>query len=178
MAAPGRVDSEAKAAAQKRFLGHLQSGVTVREALRLTGRTENTYEQWRRESPEFKDAVARIRRMRQVDGHVPGERLSFPVFSERYLGARVFGHMQNVVDLIEGVDPSWLHPSMTFLPGERDLIMVNMPPEHAKTTSITVNYAVFRICMDPNVRIIVVSKTQEMAKKMLYAIKTRLTHPA
>ena len=178
MAAPGRVDSEAKAAAQKRFLGHLQSGVTVREALRLTGRTENTYEQWRRESPEFKDAVARIRRMRQVDGHVPGERLSFPEFSERYLGARVFGHMQNVVDLIEGDDPSWVHPSMTFLPGERDLIMVNMPPEHAKTTSITVNYAVFRICMDPNVRIIVVSKTQEMAKKMLYAIKTRLTHPA
>lgn len=178
MAAPGRVDSESKAAAQKRFLQHLQTGVSVREALRLTGRSEATYEQWRRESPEFKESVNRLRRMRQVDLAVRGEQIPFPEFSEKYLNARVFPHTQNVVDLIEGRDPSWLHPAMTHLPGERDLIMVNMPPEHAKTTSVTINYAVYRICMDPNVRIILVSKTAEMAKKMLYAIKTRLTHPA
>lgn len=36
---------------------------------------------------------------------------------------------------------------------------------------------VYRICDDPNVRIIIVSKTQAMAEKFLYAIKTRLTHP-
>jgi hypothetical protein len=52
-----------------------------------------------------------------------------------------------------------------------------MPPEHAKTTSITINYCTYRIAMDPNIRILLVSKTQTMAEKMLYAIKTRLTHP-
>ena len=103
--------------------------------------------------------------------------MSFPEFSEKYLDATVFPHMQNVVDLIEGRDPSWLHPSMAFHKGEKDLIITNMPPEHGKTTSVTINYVVYRICMDPNIRVILVSKTAEMAKKMLYAIKTRLTHP-
>jgi hypothetical protein len=115
--------------------------------------------------------------MRQGAQHVKGEQIPFSEFSERYLDARVFPHMQNVVDLIEGNDPSWRHPGMTYEPGERDLLIVNMPPEHAKTTSVTINYVTYRICMDPNIRVIVVSKTQDMAKKMLYAIKTRLTHP-
>lgn len=66
---------------------------------------------------------------------------------------------------------------MTYERGEPDLVMVNMPPEHAKTTSITINYVTYRIAMDPNIRVILVSKTQAMAQKMLYAIKTRLTHP-
>ena len=79
--------------------------------------------------------------------------------------------------MIEGRDPSWLHPAMAFERGEKDLIITNMPPEHGKTTSVTINYVVYRICMDPNIRVILVSKTAEMAKKMLYAIKTRLTHP-
>ena len=178
MASAGRDSSESKVAAQKRFLGHLQSGVTVAEALRLTGRSTATYEQWRRESSDFRDAVSRIRLMKRVDGNVRGELLGFPEFSERFLNARVFPHMQNVVDLIEGREPSWMHSGMTFEPGDRDLVMVNMPPEHAKTTSITINYVTYRICMDPNIRVLLVSKTQQMAQKMLYAIKTRLTHPA
>jgi hypothetical protein len=85
--------------------------------------------------------------------------------------------MQNVVDLIERREPQWVHPAMTFERGESDLIMVNMPPEHAKTTSVTINYVTYRIAMDPNIRVILVSKTQIMAQKMLFAIKTRLTHP-
>ena len=174
----GRVDSVGKREAQQRFLEHLNTGVTVAEALKLTGRSTATYEQWRRESEDFRETVNRIRLMRSRGEAVRGEALEFPEFSERFLNARVFPHMQNVVDLIEGREPSWVHPSMTFERGERDLVMVNMPPEHAKTTSITINYCTYRIAMDPNVRIILVSKTADMARKMLYAIKTRLTHPA
>ena len=174
----GRVDSVGKREAQQRFLEHLNQGVTVTEALRLTGRSSATYEQWRRESEEFREAVNRIRLMRSRGESVRGEFLEFPDFSERFLGARVFPHMQNVVDLIEGREPSWVHAAMTWQPGDRDLVMVNMPPEHAKTTSITINYVTYRICMDPNIRVILISKTADMARKMLYAIKTRLTHPA
>jgi hypothetical protein len=151
--------------------------LTVTQALEACGRQRTTYERWRATDADFVAAVDRIRLMSRLATMEPGERLGFPEFSERYLGARVFPHMQNVVDLIEGREPGWTHPSMTWEPGERDLVMANMPPEHAKTTSITINYVVYRIAMDPNVRVIVISKTAEMAKKMLYAIKTRLTHP-
>jgi hypothetical protein len=162
------------------FLRQMQNGQNIKSALEVVGRTRSTYERWRKDDPDFVVAADRIKTLRVLNprsGETEGPRMDFPAFSEKYLGARVFPHMQNVVDMIEGRDPSWLHPGMSFERGEKDLIITNMPPEHGKTTSVTINYVVYRICMDPNIRVILVSKTAEMAKKMLYAIKTRLTHP-
>ena len=179
MANAGRKQGSDLDQAKKAFLELFKDGMTIANAMKAVDRSISTYERWRRDDEEFVSAVERVRNLRNgVAGPKPvREVLSFPEFSEKYLDAKVFPHMQNVVDLIEGKDPSWVHPSMVFEKGERDLVMVNMPPEHAKTTSITINYVVYRICMDPNIRVILVSKTAEMAKKMLYAIKTRLTHP-
>jgi len=173
----GRKRGSTPAEGKEAFLRHLNQGMGVTDALTAIDRGRTTYERWRRDDKEFVAAVERIRTMRSMAAPVAGEELGFPEFSERYLEAKVFPHMQNVVDLIEGRDPSWVHAGMTYQPGERDLICVNMPPEHAKTTSITINYCTYRIAMDPNIRILLVSKTQTMAEKMLYAIKTRLTHP-
>ena len=175
-----RTTPEQLEATKLELLRQMQGGKNVKSALEVVGRTRSTYERWRKEDPDFVIAVDRIKTLRILEPsavEAQGPRLSFPEFSEKYLDATVFPHMQNVVDLIEGRDPSWLHPSMAFHKGEKDLIITNMPPEHGKTTSVTINYVVYRICMDPNIRVILVSKTAEMAKKMLYAIKTRLTHP-
>ena len=177
MAEKGRKRNESPAEAKKKFLFALGEGRNINDALTVCGRTRSTYELWRRTDHEFASAADRVRNMRATARMEPGEELSFPEFSERYLDARVFGHMSNVVDLIEGREPGWVHPAMTWEPGEKDLVIVNMPPEHAKTTSVTINYVTYRIAMDPNIRVIIVSKTQDMAKKMLYAVKTRLTHP-
>lgn len=164
-------------AVKQEFLRRFQDGMNINQALEVVGRNRSTYERWRREDPDFLTSVERIRSLEKLSGPRERQWMPFPEFSEKYLGAKVFPHMMNVVDLIEGRDPAWTHPSMVFEKGERDLVMVNMPPEHSKTTSITINYVTYRICMDPNIRVILVSKTAEMAKKMLYAIKTRLTHP-
>jgi hypothetical protein len=176
-----RTSPEELKATKLELLRIVQSqGISIAAALKIVDRTRSTYERWRKEDAEFAGAIDRIRTMRKLNPSIEvtrGDQMSFPEFSEKYLGAQVFPHMQNVVDMIEGRDPSWLHPGMSFERGEKDLIITNMPPEHGKTTSITINYVVYRICMDPNIRVILVSKTAEMAKKMLYAIKTRLTHP-
>ena len=173
----GRKASQDVEAVKQEFLRNFQRGLNVEQSIQAVGRNRSTYERWRRDDKDFVAAVERIRSLDRLAGPREREWMPFPEFSEKYLGARVFPHMGNVVDLIEGREPSWTHPSMVFEPGERDLVMVNMPPEHSKTTSITINYVTYRICMDPNIRVILVSKTAEMAKKMLYAIKTRLTHP-
>ena len=165
------------AEAKQQVLEQLAKGATVAVACKVAGRHHKTYELWRRNDPDFAAAVDRIRFQQSAGQRGPVEELAFPEFCERFLGVRVFPHIQNVVDLIEGRPPAWLHDAMVLEPGERDLIICNMPPEHSKTTSITINYAVYRICMDPNVRIILISKTQAMARKMLLAIKSRLTHP-
>jgi len=143
-------------------------------AVEKAERSLKAYEYWRRTDPEF---VAAVDRIRLVHTTTRGEEMEFAEFSDKFLGAHVFPHMNNVVDLIEGREPTWVAPGMAYERGEPDLLVVNMPPEHAKTTSITINYTTYRIAQNPNVRIIIISKTQSMARKMLMAVKTRLTHP-
>ena len=152
----------------------IAEGSSVEQAVARVGRTVSAYERWRREDPVWAQKLDEFRGMRK---HQRGEKVSFPVFSEKYLGMRVFPHMQNVVDIVEGRRPGWTPAGIVWDPGERDLAIVNMPPEHGKSVTLTINYVTYRVALDPNIRVIVVSKTQLMARKFLYAIKTRLTHP-
>jgi hypothetical protein len=103
--------------------------------------------------------------------------LEFSQFCPKYLHQDVYWHQQQWIDLLEGKTPKRIHPAQTYNPGRQELTIVNTPPEHAKSTTLTINYVTYRICQDPNVRIIVVSKTKEMATRFVYAIKNRLTHP-
>ena len=165
-----------QAQAKQEFLNKIAQGYTNAQACEAIGRHIKTYESWRAKDTEFASQVDRIRIAKKV-GSAPVEDVGFAAFSERYFNARVFPHAMNVVDLLEGREPGWIAPGMVYDKADPDLIICNMPPEHAKTTTITINYATYRIATDPNVRIIIISKTQGMARKMLSAIKNRLTHP-
>lgn len=119
--------------------------------------------------------------------------ISFEQFSKKYLDTTLFAHHKQWIDLIEGLEPLCIqcdngkqtlpcptHHAQTYVKGSPDFLMINTPPEHAKSTTITVNYVTYRICQDPNIRVILVSQTQEMAKRFLRGIKDRLagTNPA
>lgn len=95
----------------------------------------------------------------------------------KYLDTQLFNHHLQWVDLLEGREPRNLHHAQIYRPNSPDFILINTPPEHAKSTTITVNYVTYRICQDPNIRVIIVSQTQEMAKRFLRAIKDRLASP-
>lgn len=160
---------------KQELIAMVAQGRSIKDALIVIDRSRNAYEEWRRNDKQF---AMMVDAARLGDAARPErEFLPFPEFSERYLEAQVFDHTQNIVDMIEGTVPRWLEPSMTWEQGEKDLCLVNIPPEHAKTTAITINYTLYRLAMDPNLRVIIVSKSQSMARKMLYAIKSRLTHP-
>jgi hypothetical protein len=66
---------------------------------------------------------------------------------------------------------------MTYEEGDPQYLLVNSPPEHAKSMTLTIDYATYRICKDPNIKILIVSMNQQLAASMMYAIKQRLTHP-
>ena len=159
----------------------VRQGRTITDALIVVGRSRSWYDQARRDVSGF-SALIDNARMRKADAasNARLEDMGFAEFSERYLHTKVWGHMQNVVDLLEGREPGFLHPSMIYrsgsaAPGKR--VMVNVPPNHAKSMTVTINYVTYRIVRDPNISVMIVSKTQEQAKKFLYAIKQRLTHP-
>jgi hypothetical protein len=166
-------------AIKKQVIDFLMQGYSVQKAMDAVGRSVKTYEYYRKTDEQFATAIDKIRSMtaRGEVGSPRGEVPPFPEFSSKYLGVDVFPHQKHWIDLLEGREPEDLHPAISYEPGSTDLLIVNTPPEHAKSTTITVNYAVYRICQNPNIRIMIVSKTQAMAQKFLLSIKNRLTHP-
>ena len=163
------------------MLEGLELGLTVDQACRRANRSPRTYDGWMARSPEFKERVESIRRLHKRGGEAPvaedGAQLSFSEFRAKYLKRETFPHQQQWIDVLEGREPVFIHPNITYEAGEPDMVIVNTAPFHSKTTTLSVDYVVYRIATDPNVRILLISKTQGMSKKFLYEIKTILTHP-
>jgi len=163
---------------KRAFLALRQSGVPTMQACEELGVTIQGVGYWRRSDEEFRESYRRIKLARsEVMPASRDEMPEFEDFCKDYLDTELFTHHLQWVDLLEGRPPRDLHPAQTFIEGNPDFILINTPPEHAKSTTITVNYVTYRICQDPNIRVIIVSQTQEMAKRFLRAIKDRLASP-
>jgi len=169
-----------KVEAQERVLLQLEQGLTITAAMATVNRNDTTFRQWVMQSPEFKERSEKARLMgKGVKADLKDiKEISFPDFCEQFLDSPLFDHHLSWYDIIEGREPRWIHPAMTYEPGALNRVLINVPPEHAKSTVITTNYVVHKIVTNPNARVIIVSKTQGMARKFLGAIKTRLSHPA
>jgi len=166
---------------KKIFLNGVAQGMTAVAAAKLAGVKVETTHYWKSTDPDFKrqflDSAERRDRVRSKTESPDKFKIDFENFSQEYLGMKVFPHQRNFISLLEKGEPAWLHPNMNYEPAARNRLLINIPPEHAKSTTITVNYSTYRIALDPNVRIIVVSKTLNKAREFVYAIKQRLSHP-
>lgn len=157
----------------------MKKGMSIQAAMNEVGFARNSYQYWRRSDPDFKELTDHITQIRATsEGSHP--EVDFPTFCEEYLDTKLFTHQLQWYDILEGREPRDLHPNQIYRKADPGHIIINTPPEHAKSTTITVNYVTYRVCMDPNIRIIIVSQVQEMAKRFLRAIKDRLagTNPA
>jgi hypothetical protein len=169
-----------KREAQEKALAQLAQGSTITQAMASVGRSDVAFRQWVATDPDFKKRAESARlegKGIKTDLKELGD-ISFADFSEQFLDTKLFDHHLDWIDLIEGREPRYLDPAMTYEPGASNRVLINVPPEHAKSTVITTNYVVYKIVTNPNARVIIVSKTQGMARKFLGAIKTRLSHPA
>jgi hypothetical protein len=159
------------------MLAGIRSGLTVKRACEAAERGVSTYAYYRKTDPDFRtmaDAALQQRSGENTSKEVP----DFPDFSRDYLDTEMNWHHLQWFDLLEGRRPANLHPRQVYVQGETDQILINTPPEHAKSTTLTINYVVYRICQDPNIRILLISRTQDMAKKFLHSIKDRLNDNA
>ena len=183
MATRGRkpgVQNIPKHEAQEKVLLQLEQGSTITAAMASVGRNDVTFRQWSMQDPTFKERAdkARLAGKGVIADLGDLKQISYPDFSQQFLDTTLFPHQLNWLDLIEGVEPRWMPAGMTYEPGDPKRVLINVPPEHAKSTTITTNYVLYQIVTNPNTRVIIVSKTQGMARKFLGAIKTRLSHPA
>jgi len=166
--------------AKRVMLSAVSEGSTIEEACRIAGKSIKTYEYYRRTDKAFADKIDRTRLGLRSKNFASGDvhDLPFAEFRQRFLHQHTFPHQQNLADVIEGRDPSWNHNSMKYEKGLADnRILINIPPNHAKSMTITVDYVTWKIVQNPNFRVLIVSQTQQLAADFLYAIKQRLTHP-
>jgi hypothetical protein len=165
--------------AKRIILSAVAEGMTVEQACKTSGKSYKSYEYYRRTDKIFADKIDRTRLGLRDKVFATGDAmdLDFVSFREQYLHSKTFPHQKNLVDVIQGREPSWLHPAMKYEPGQKSRILINTPPNHAKSITITVDYVTWMLCQNPNFRILIVSQTQRLAADFLYAIKQRLTHP-
>ena len=166
--------------AKRVILAAVADGMTIEQACGSAGKSMKTYEYYRRTDKVFCDKVDRTRLGLKDKSFASSDvhDISYAEFCERFMNHKVFPHQQNLVDVIEGRDPSWHHPAMKFEKGlNSNRILINIPPNHAKSMSITVEYVTMMVAKNPNFRVLIVSQTQQLAADFLYAIKQRLTHP-
>lgn len=153
------------AKAQKRMavvLAAIAAGKTIDEATAEVGVGPEAYKMWRKQDPEFRAKVERARA--KLKGATP-PRVSFgPKFREKYL----------YNDFDPPINPRHLLVAMDFVnrlkPGEFGLIL--MPPEHAKTT-IGEDWLTQGPVDDPEIRQVVISKSQGEAIKRLATVQHR-----
>ncbi len=166
--------------AKRVILSAIAEGMTVEQAVASAGRSIKSYEYYRRTDPVWKDKVDRTRLGLRGASFIEQtlDDLSFADFRQKFLKSKTFPHQQNLIDVIEGREPSWFHPAMKYEKGVADnRILINIPPNHAKSITVTVDYVTWKIVNNPNFRVLIVSQTQRLAADFLYAIKQRLTHP-
>ncbi len=145
--------------------------------MRAVDRSQETYKMWMREDPDFHKQISLLReisRRARVGDADPDLIPDFPEFAERYLHQPLHTHQLRQWDVMNGREPRDMHEAIRFQKGRPNFLLFNMPPNHAKSTTWTMNYVTWRIHKNPNVRVIIVSKSQTMAKKFLGGIKQRL----
>lgn len=168
------------AQAKELVLKKIRMGYTHKDAMASVDRQDACLYQWRTKDPSFRKRMDEVlvemgkREPAEIRKEEVGD---FADFRRKYLGMETFPHQQMWVDLLEGKELVDLHPSIVYEPNDPNHILINCPPEHSKTMCISIDYVTYRLCRDPNIQVIVVSKTLEMAKQFVYAIKQRLTHP-
>lgn len=158
------------------ILTYLRKGIPLAKALSDLGITRQAVQYYKDSDKVFREEYRRLSNMETASSMSgPKSVPDFPEFCMEYLDTQLFNHQLQWYDVLEGREPRGLHPNQIYKQGDPGMIIVNTPPEHAKSTTITVNYTTWRICQDPNIRIIIVSQTQEMAKRFLRAVKDRLS---
>jgi len=171
--------------AKERALLLYAAGSSVEKAMAASGRALRTWESWRKNDKHFAEQADTVRTERakkhtnisdpDTSASVPPRHdMSFAQWRKEYLDFDTYPHQQQWIDVLEGREPEPID-GCEWDPRDTNRLVINVPPGFAKSQTVTVDYTTYRICMNPNVRIIVVSKRVEQAQKFLYQIQQRLT---
>jgi hypothetical protein len=141
------------------FLEALHEHGKIEVACRIAGVTRSAYDKWRQRIPDFAERADSIRQDALTRGEQPWDG-TFASFRGNY-----FDHMSpwfhiQAIDAYENTQPG-------------NLTLILWPPEHGKTT-LAEDYFCYKLATNPEFRITVGSEGQDMSRKVLGRIRTRM----
>jgi len=145
----------------------IYKGEKVRPTARKCGISEKGFRDAYATDSIFRQYVQMARQMAKTRQDLPGTAIveleGFIGFRRHYFDFETYLHQLKIVDAIENTPPG-------------GVAMILVPPEFGKT-SVIEDYCNYRIGIDPDVRITVVSEGQPHARKILNRIKRRMIDP-
>ena len=157
---------------------HLAEGYSQGEAAKAVGVSRqqlNLHCQKARKAQEERVAAAKERMASGGGALGLNERRRVPPFEE--FERMYFGHLECPDCGVRHDMPGFHKEIVDALESDARRILVNIPPYHAKSTLVTVKHTVYDIVRNPNVRTIVVSKSEPMANRFVSAVANILTNP-
>ena len=141
------------------FMEGLREHGKIEAACRIAGVTRSAYDKWRQRIPDFAERADAVRHEALQRGDQPWDG-SFASFRGQF-----FDHMS-----------PWFHIQAidayeNTLPG--NLTVILWPPEHGKTP-LAEDYFCYKLATNPEFRITVGSEGQDMARKILSRIRSRM----
>jgi len=163
--------------AKAKIIELVSTGMAINKACEIVEKDYKTYEYYRKTDENFRKEIEAAKDVaKRATGKLPAVEVPpFPEFCEKYLGIQLSEHQLQWYDILENRDPRNLHPAMTYIKGLPNRFIINTPPGHAKSETVTVLWTIYTIVKDPSSKNVIVSKTQNLAKKFLLRIKTILT---
>lgn len=144
---------------KRQILAHVAQGGLVKDAIEAVGITEQTYWQWRKQDPAFRDAMMSVRSANYAEREVLNYK-EFGPFRQHYLDHQSPPFHIRAVTELEKLN-------------DGEIMLMLWPPEHGKT-SLLEDFATWKICCDRKVRITVGSERKEHGEKMIGTVRRRL----
>lgn len=156
----GNKASIKRIARQQKFLEFIAGGATIAAACEKMGMHRGTYQHWRNVHPSFRSEIDALRNGKPSTG-AESFQGDFISFRKTYFGMDTYWHQREIVRAIERAKPG-------------EIVLINCPPEMGKTTLLE-DWANFKLAMDPNFRITLVSEGMGHARKILARVATRMS---
>ncbi|MEO1842304.1 MAG: hypothetical protein ABGY21_12480 [Pseudomonadota bacterium] len=156
----GNASKERGESNRRLFLEAIEHHGKINDSLAIVGVTRSAYEKWRQRIPEFAAKVDAIRLKFAQEGPPEESGGTFEDFRFEHFGHSSPWFHIAAIDAYEKTPPG-------------NITLILWPPEHGKTT-LAEDYFCYKLATNPQFRITVGSEGQDMARKILGRIRSRM----
>ena len=145
---------------RKLFLEALEQHGGIEDSLKIAGVTRSAYEKWRQRIPDFRAKADAIKLRFAEEGPPDIDVGNFQDFRSNYFGHQSPWFHIRAIEAYENTPPG-------------NITLILWPPEHGKTT-LAEDYFCYKLATNPEFRITVGSEGQDMARKILGRVRSRM----